>query len=269
MNIRPPFGDVRVGWQPPSLRASHAFTPRLPAFLLLALVFSWILVGCASSDYGNGTGYADRPPTNRTALVAWNEWTRFGRSTVVYGGQAGGYVNRAGLSEHREPLSSRVGDYWGSCGHPEWNGNTTGRPWSGAFVSWVMGQSGVSHSLFPPAGRHGQYLATLYDRERMSRSPAFLLHSPGEYAPKEGDLVCAGTQGPTWRYADPRTAHRRIDQTVTHCDIVTGVRGGYVQAIGGNVKNSVSMSLYPVDGRGHLAPAPGKIWMAVVENRVN
>jgi hypothetical protein len=29
------------------------------------------------------------------------------------------------------------------------------------------------------------------------------------------------------------------------------------------------MSLYPVDSRGHLANAPGKIWMMVVENRVN
>jgi len=33
------------------------------------------------------------------------------------------------------------------------------------------------------------------------------------------------------------------------------------------VKNSVTMSLYPADSRGRLAPAPGKIWMMVVENR--
>ena len=69
MNIRLPFGDIRVGWQPPLLRTSHAFTPRLPALLLLALT----LVGCASSEHLGGPGYADRPPTNRTALVAWQE----------------------------------------------------------------------------------------------------------------------------------------------------------------------------------------------------
>jgi hypothetical protein len=45
------------------------------------------------------------------------------------------------------------------------------------------------------------------------------------------------------------------------------VRGGFIQAVGGNVKNSVTMSLYPADSRGHLAPTPGKIWMMVVENR--
>ena len=247
--------------------SSHAIGSRLPAFLLLALV-AFHLTGCGSSSSGS-FGYAERPPTNRTALVAWQEWTRFGRSTVVYGGHASGYTNRNGVDERSEPLTSRVGSYWASCGHPEWNGRTSDRPWSGAFVSWVMTQSGVSHSAFPPAGRHGQYLAALYDHQRSSRSPAFALHAPNEYAPKPGDLVCTGTAGPTWRYADSRTAHRRIDNTASHCDVVTDVRGGFVHAVGGNVKNSVTMSLYPVDGRGHLANAPGKIWMMVVENRVN
>ncbi len=50
---------------------------------------------------------------------------------------------------------------------------------------------------------------------------------------------------------------------------MTDVRGGFVHAVGGNVKNSVTMSLYPLDSRGHLASTPGKIWMAVVENRAN
>ena len=49
--------------------------------------------------------------------------------------------------------------------------------------------------------------------------------------------------------------------------VVTDVRGGYVQAIGGNVKDSVTMSLYPVDSRGRLRPAPGKTWFMVVEKR--
>jgi hypothetical protein len=49
---------------------------------------------------------------------------------------------------------------------------------------------------------------------------------------------------------------------------VSDVRGGYVQAIGGNVKNSVTMSLYPVDSRGRLAPFAGKTWLLVVEKRV-
>jgi hypothetical protein len=254
MNLCPLIGNIRVGWQPRLLR--------LPVLLF----FAFYLASCASSERPS-FGYADRPPSNATALVAWQEWTRFGRSTVVYGGHANGYTNRAGINEHSEPLNSRVSDYWRSCGHPEWNGSTTSRPWSGAFVSWVMRQSGVSAHAFPAAGRHGQYLAELYDLQHSGRGTSFALHAPNEYAPKEGDLVCAGTAGPTWRYADSRTAHRRIDATASHCDVVTGVSGGYIHAIGGNVKNSVTMSLYPTDGRGHLAPTPGKLWMMVVENR--
>ena len=259
-----PFVDVRVSWQPASCRSSSHRTVRLPALLFVLVLIALMLNGCGGADRSHG--YADQPPSNRTAYVAWEEWTRFGRSTIVYGGSAGGYVNRSGVNEHSEPLSSRVSDYWGSCGHPEWNGRTSGRPWSGAFVSWVMAHSGVPASAFPRDGRHGQYLATLYDHERAGRA-SFLLHAPSEYAPKPGDLVCAGTAGPTWRYADSRTARRRIDYTASHCDVVTDVRGGFIHAVGGNVKDSVTMSLYPSDSRGRLAPTPGKIWMMVVENR--
>jgi hypothetical protein len=261
--IDSPFVDIRVSWQPAPRRSSSRPSARLPALLSLVLI-ALILNGCGSADRSHG--YADQPPSNRTAFVAWEEWTRFGRSTIVYGGHAGGYINRAGMSEHSEPLSSRVGDYWGTCGHPEWNGRTSGRPWSGAFVSWVMAHSGVPASAFPRDGRHGQYLATLYDHQRAGHA-SFLLHAPNEYAPKQGDLVCSGTAGPTWRFADSRTARRRIDYTASHCDVVTGVHGGLIQAIGGNVKDSVTMSLYPADSRGRLAPTPGKIWMMVVENR--
>ena len=259
MNFDCPFVDVRVGWQPPEWRSSHAFGQWLPAILLLLFLLS----GCGGGQ--QGTGYADRPPSDRVALTAWQEWTRFGRSTVVYGGHAGGYVNRRGVSEGSEPLASKIGDYWGSCGHPEW---TSSRPWSGAFVAWVMAHSGVPSSEFPRDGRHGGYLTTLYDREHRGGRATFALHAPNEYSPKPGDLVCAGTSGPTWRYADSRTARRRIDSSASHCDIVTDVRGGYVQAIGGNVKNSVTMSLYPVDSRGRLAPVAGKTWFMVVEKRV-
>ena len=251
-----------MSYELPSFRA---IGQRLPAILLLTLA----LASCSSSGGIGGGGYSERPPTNRTANVAWQEWTKFGRSTVVYGARANGHGNRNGVSERSEPLSSRVGDYWGSCGHPEWNGRTAGKPWSSAFVSWVMGHSGVSASAFPPAGRHGQYLASLYDREHRSRRAPFALHSPTEYSPKPGDLVCTGTSGPTWRHADTRTARRRIDQAAKHCDVVTDVRGGYIHAVGGNVKNSVTMSLYPVDSAGRLVPIARHPWLVVVENRAN
>ncbi len=263
MNFDCPFVDLRVRWQPPAAPSSRAFGLRLPAVLLLTL----FLAACGSSGGMRGGAYNDRPPSDRVANVAWQEWTKFGRSTVVYGGQANGYTNRTGISERSEPLASRVGDYWGACGKPEWNGRTSSRPWSGAFVSWVMTRSGYSAADFPRDGRHGGYLAALYDREKSGGRVPFVLHAPNEYAPKPGDLVCSGTAGPTWRHADSRTARRRIDNTANHCDIVTDVRGGFLHAVGGNVKNSVTMSLYPVDSRGRLMTVSGRPWLLVVEKR--
>ena len=267
MSFDTPSVDGRVCWQPSTPRSSHAIGSWLPAILLIALVLPWLMSGCGGGG-SSGTGYADRPPSDRVAYTAWQEWTKFGRSTVVYGGHAGGYVNRAGVTERSEPLSSKIGDYWGSCGHPNWDGRTS-KPWSGAFVAWTMAHSGIPASEFPRDGRHGGYLSALYDRQqqRGGRAP-FVLHAPNEYSPKPGDLVCTGSSGPTWRHADSRTARRRIDGAASHCDIVTDVRGGYVQAIGGNVKNSVTMSLFPVDSRGRLVPFAGKTWFMVVEKRV-
>ena len=260
MNIDRPFVDVRVCWQPPAALSTCVFGLRLPAILLLTL----FLAACGSSSSHHG--YSDRPPTDKVALTAWNEWTKFGRSTVVYGGRANGYTNRTGISERSEPLASRVGEYWGTCGHPNWNGRTSNKPWSGAFVSWVMAKSGYTPQQFPRDGRHGSYLAALYDREKQRGAP-FYLHAPSEYSPKPGDLVCTGSAGPTWRHADSRTAHRRIDNTANHCDVVTDVRGGFVHAVGGNVKDSVTMSLYPVDSKGRLQPAGSRPWLLVVEKR--
>ena len=260
MNIDRPFVDVRVCWQPPAALSSCVFGLRLPAILLLTL----FLAACGSSSSHHG--YSDRPPTDKVALTAWNEWTKFGRSTVVYGGRANGYTNRTGISERSEPLASRVGEYWGTCGHPNWNGRTSNKPWSGAFVSWVMAKSGYTPQQFPRDGRHGSYLAALYDREKQRGAP-FYLHAPSEYSPKPGDLVCTGSAGPTWRHADSRTAHRRIDNTANHCDVVTDVRGGFVHAVGGNVKDSVTMILYPVDSTGRLQPAGSRPWLLVVEKR--
>src|SRR5882757_8935567 len=214
MNLDSPSVDVRACWQPSAPRSSHAIGRWLPATFLLVFIIPWLLTACGG---GGSNGYADRPPSDRVAYTAWQEWTRFGRSTVVYGGQVNGYVNRSGVNERSEPLASKIGDYWGSCGHPNWNGRTSSKPWSGAFVAWVMAHAGIPASEFPRDGRHGGYLAALYDHEQRGSRTAFRLQAPNEYAPKPGDLVCTGTAGPTWRHADPRTARRRIDNTATHC----------------------------------------------------
>ena len=120
MNFDSPSVDVRVRRQPPRRCSSRAIGLRLPAILLLALA----LVGCGSGQRGSQGGYSERPPSNRTAYVAWQEWTKFGRSTVVYGGVANGYPREAGfditvasevmaifcLSKDLDDLKTRLGN---------------------------------------------------------------------------------------------------------------------------------------------------------------
>src|SRR5258708_37020825 len=98
MNFDRPFVDVRVGWQPPVRRSSPAFGQWLPAILLLALA----LTGCGGGP--SGTGYADRPPSDRVAYTAWQEWTRFRPPALVYGGPPRGPSHpRGGRRARRAP----------------------------------------------------------------------------------------------------------------------------------------------------------------------
>ena len=64
-------------------------------------------------------------------------------------------ANGAGING----LASKIGDYWGSCGHPDWNGRTSGKPWSGAFVAWVMSRSGI------PASESAVYFSPGYEAD--------------------------------------------------------------------------------------------------------
>ena len=61
-----PFVDVRVCWQPLRDRSCLPTGLRLPALLFLTLLMLG-LAGCGSTDGSHG--YADRPPSNPTALV--------------------------------------------------------------------------------------------------------------------------------------------------------------------------------------------------------
>ncbi len=141
-----------------------------------------------------------------------------------------------------------------------------GRSGTGNFRQALVGrlrhlgdvQSGYSASQFPRDGRHGSYLSALYDRERASRSAPFLLHAPSEYSPKPGDLVCSGSAGRSGAtpirapHTAASTTRRLIATSSPTCAALT------CHAIGGNVKDSVAMSLFPVDSRGRLMIVSGR-----------
>jgi hypothetical protein len=131
-------------------------------------------------------------------------------------------------------------------------------PWSAAFVSWVICESGLGEaSRFRRAVAHHVYIdQAIRARDDSTSRAAFVAHDIGERAVEPGDLLCSGRRPAYRTLADRR---RQMESGArTHCDIVVKVdaSAGRILAIGGNVRGSVSLKLLPaVREGGRLQPA--------------
>lgn len=227
-----------------------ALSFRLP---MAALVVS-LVAACGSTG-------DESAPDDRVAAGAWREWKRYGGNILDYGGRNS---RNGGGHESREPLASRIGAYWRAAGHPEWDGRAD-KPWSGAFVSWVVKDAGINGRDFRPAGRHAEYMKAMLDLQIAGQPGRYVVKDWRDVAPKSGDLVCAGTRAASHR--DARALRAAADREVTHCDVVIDNRNGRLRVVGGNVSDSVSMSFFPTDSSGRLQPVRGRPWFAVVDKR--
>jgi hypothetical protein len=122
-------------------------------------------------------------------------------------------------------------------------------PWSAAFVSWVMCESGLGSSAqFRRAIAHHAYIdQAIRARDGSVPQAAFVAYDPGEAAIEPGDLLCTSRR-PAYRNLAER--RRQMGEGArTHCDVVTKVdeAGQRIFAIGGNVRRSVSMKLLPAE----------------------
>jgi hypothetical protein len=203
----------------------------------------------------------EAPPPTASAkvsmvLLAVGEWARFGRQTIFYSSDALPRTEQLGVKERDAP--QRVQDYWASVGYPERSG-TDNVPWSAAFISWDVESAGVPRDLFCPDQRHTIYVERMVERARQPGA-AFIPRRPSERAPRVGDLICASREG-------SGTTLDNLNRGAGHCDIVVEVLPGAVAAIGGNVDDSVSRSVFPLDGNGFLSPISGRPVFTVIENR--
>lgn len=142
--------------------------------------------------------------------------------------------------------------------------------WSAAFISFVLRGAGVDAREFPPSAAHAFYLdALIADAERFPATAPFIPHEVAARAPAPGDLVCADRSAvplASWR---ERAADRGRFRPM-HCDIVVRVAPGRVEAVGGNVRDAVTLSRFATDAAGRLLPRPPgePVWFAVLENRL-
>jgi hypothetical protein len=132
-------------------------------------------------------------------------------------------------------------------------------PWSAAFISWVICESGLSDSSrFQRAVAHHVYIdQAIRARDTSASRAAFVAHDIGERAVEPGDLLCSGRRPAYRTLADRR--RQMGDGARTHCDIVVKLdpAAARILAIGGNVRGVVSLKLLPAvrDSGGRLQPA--------------
>ena len=202
------------------------------------------------------------PPTASTkvsmVLLAVQEWARYGRQVIIYPANGEPRIEQLGLREREAP--QRINDYWKSVDRPNLSGLDTAVPWSAAFISWDIESAGVGRDLFCPDARHTVYVERMVERARRPGA-AFIPRHLNERAPKVGDLVCASREGGD-------TTLENLDRGPGHCDIVVEVRSGEVHAIGGNVGDSVTRSVFPLDASGFLSPISARRFFTVIENRL-
>ncbi len=186
------------------------------------------------------------------------EWDAFGKQRVYWedGVQV---IKPVGLWEDDRLGSERVAEYWRVLDpESELSGKDCADPWSAAFVSWVMIRSGVDPAQFTRSAAHRDYLRTIVAH---ADDPDFKFtpRAPIDYAPKPGDIICRG-RGSTREITD---FHALPVYAELHCDIVVANANGKLESVGGNVRQSVSLSEREVDTAGKL----GAPWFVVIENR--
>src|SRR5476649_713611 len=243
--------------------------PILPMLLLLALA------ACAPKQPPATAGVPaplgpcpvtswrpEAPPPTASArtsmiLLAVQEWARFGRQTATYP-DGKSHLEQLGVQERE--ASERVRDYWKSVDRPDLSGMNTEVPWSAAFISWDIASAGVPHDLFCPDVRHTIYVERLVERAKRPGA-ALIPRRLNERRPEPGDLLCSSR-------ANGTTTLDNLDRGPGHCDIVVLVRPGAVEAIGGNVSDSVTRSVFPLDETGFLSPIAARPFFTVIENRL-
>jgi hypothetical protein len=204
----------------------------------------------------------EAPPPTASAktsmvLLAVGEWARYGRQTITYPASGPSRTERQGVQERDAP--ERIRDYWKSVGKPDLSG-LNDVPWSAAFISWDIESAGVPRDLFCPDARHTIYVERMVERARRPGA-AFVPRHLNERAPQIGDLLCAARDG-------GGTTLENLDRGPGHCDIVVEIRPGEVHAIGGNVADSVTRSVFPLDESGFLPPISARRFFTVIENRL-
>lgn len=194
-------------------------------------------------------------PSAQEALVAaaLAEWRRFD-----YG---------AG-HEAKTPYSGYVGEMWTAMGFPTLDGTDRQYPWSAAAISWIVRQA-AKHApaldTFEYAISHSRYIKDAIEKREAGKAAPYWGRRLNEAPARIGDMVVLSRKDTTGNHdnktVDTYEEARDIKGTFpSHCDLIVGVSNGQAHALGGNVGQSLSMSSFALDDKGHLA-AKNRVFM--------
>ncbi len=241
----------------PKLNAPARADDKMHVFRFLSLLlFAFLLTACAARLPSRVTAPPEEVRGNILRL-AEQEWLAFGGQIVYRAPDGHEIIDPVGSWEDERKGSALVAKYWRSVGE-DWTGFDVDKPWSAAFISWVMEEAGVPASEMPAAATHAGYLRAAI---AAGSSGHWRPHPPQDYAPRPGDLICATRAGQTIARFDQVPAGATL-----HCDIVAGMGPGYLESIGGNVRNSVTKSRRRLDASGRLGTNMDRPWFLVLQN---
>jgi hypothetical protein len=178
----------------------------------------------------------------REALVgeAIGEWLRFEKGLGL---------------EHHDPFFRFVGEMWQAIGLAL-DGKDRDTPWSAAAISFMVRNAAgraPKYGAFRFAPSHSKYMHDSIAKRKAGDAGApfwgFRLH---ERRPQIGDIVGRWRETPR-DFDDAETS----DSFKSHTDIIVSVSPDFVLAIGGNVRQSVSITRYEKTGAGFLAAEDG------------
>lgn len=160
--------------------------------------------------------------------------------------------------------------------------------WSAVFVSAMLRHAGTTAGDFRFDPLHSVYVKDILHRYRAweaapdrNERPLFVPHPLETRAPQPGDLICATRRRESeailraiFLPSGPR-AQASWDAALDamdfgHCDIVAAVdrRSRTLSAIGGNVQDTVSKTLVPLDDEDRPVRTIERPWFIVIENRL-
>lgn len=160
---------------------------------------------------------------------AVREWIRFGRGSG---------------RETADPFFRFIAEFWQAIGL-NLNGRDTDQPWSAAFISFIIRRARYAGFRFSAAHAH-YILDAKQRRENNDLNAPFWLFRLGEHRPQLGDLICLRRQ--------PGISFTNLpaDGFRSHCDVVVEIRDRTIRALGGNVRNSVSLSSFSLNEDGFI-----------------